>query len=332
MKNEIRLRDIYDSIDLAVLSVKLESKYKSDPFSKSIPETFGELRERLLIDRNHPLFADVWKKYVNKQPITCMTSGTTGDRKQITHPFEFWEKHIRAGSANDIWGLAYDPEHIAGIFVILQAFVNNSKIVLLWEHENPSEEIIENGITHISASSTFYRMLTGVYPEVQKVTIGSMRPLDDLNIKFPNATIKNIYATTEHGVISVTNGEWFKLKDNMDVVNDELIVNGKPTGDLVRVCYDLFCLCGRKGEFANVGGEKVYFEYVERIMMLNNSFFDQIKVYSKENSVTGEILVADVVSKDRNREVIFTGLTKAETPIVYYVANIETTENGKVKR
>lgn len=333
MKNDIRLRDTMDSLDMAVLAVKIEDKYKVDVFKDSIPETYGELRRRLLIDRYHPLFHKFWVCFSGYGSITCQTSGTTGEPKEVTHPWEFWNQHIRPGSAADIWGLCYDPSHIAGVFVILQAFANNSKIVLLWGHENPGEEIIENRITHLSASSTFYRMLPGTYPDVKRVTIGSMRPLEDLTVKFPAAKIKNIYATTEFGVLGVSEGDWFPIKDNMsiDLTTGELFVDGKPTGDLVLVDNGRYFIRGRAGQFANVAGEKVYFEYVETVLLANNPEISAIKVFAEPNPVSGEILRAKVVGIG-DMELDFSGLKKHERPLVYWVSSIETTDNGKIKR
>jgi len=331
MKNNQRLRDHMDSLDMAVLAVKIEAKYKVDVFANSIPETYGELRKRLVITREHPLFAELWHKYENKEPITCLTSGTTGEPKQVTHPFEFWQRHIRPGSSEDVWGLCYDPTHIAGVFVILQAFANNSKLVLLWGSDNPTEEILENRITHLSASSTFYRLLEGVFYSVKSLTIGSMRPIDNLKFKFPKAEIRNIYATTEHGVIGVSNSDWYELKNNMTVTDaGELVVDGIPTGDMVVLNEDKFMIQCRIGQFAKVGGEKVYFEYVETVLMENNPAIQQIRVYAKDNPITGELLFADIVCEYKN--ISTQGLEKYQVPMINYVNQIDMTYNGKVKR
>jgi acyl-coenzyme A synthetase/AMP-(fatty) acid ligase len=204
----------------------------------------------------------------------------------------------------------------------------------LWNHEKPSEEITENHITHLSASSTFYRMLSGTFPEVKSVTIGSMRPLENLQYRFPNAKIRNIYATTEHGVIGVSKGDWFPIKENM-IVNEyhELLIDGVLTGDLVLVNHDnnTFWIRGRKDQFANVGGEKVSFEYVEQVILANNPQIQKIKVYAKSNSVTGEILLAKVCQVGEEIP-DFTGLQKHEIPMCELVYDIETTDNGKIKR
>ena len=339
MNNSTKLKEVFDSLDLAVMSVQLENQYGFDPFAGAIPLTFGDLRKQLIITRDKPTFKKIWDAYSRQEAIKCYTSGTTGEPKSVSHPYSFWQKHIRPGSPNDIWGLCYDPDHIAGIFVILQAFANNSSLVYLWNHPDPGEEIHQNRITHLSASPTFYRMLEGdVFPLVKSVTIGSGSPLTDLSTMFPNAKIRNIYATTEHGVIATSNDVVFELKENMKIFQGELYVDDKPTGDQVEFTVDegksYFVIKGRKDGFANVGGEKVYFEYVERILLQNNPAIKAIKVAARPNSVTGEILFAEIELDDPDdlNPINFTGLKKFEIPIMQFVNNIAKTKTGKVKR
>ena len=65
------------------------------------------------------------------------------------------------------------------------------------------------------------------------------------------------------------------------------------TGDEVEVDGDYIRILGRKSELINVGGEKVYPQEVENIILkLNN--VAEVRVYSKKNPIVGNMICADV--------------------------------------
>ncbi|MDP3929945.1 MAG: fatty acid--CoA ligase family protein [Bacteroidota bacterium] len=300
--------------------------------------------------------------------LTLFTSGTTGLPKKVTHSFETLSRHVKQSEnhLNNVWGYAYNPTHIAGIQVFLQALLNKNTIVRLF---GLSKESIENSIfdfevTNLSATPTFYRMLIPtlkIFPNVKRVSFGGEKLnntiKDTISNIFPNAKITNIYASTEFGTLFASNGETFVVKEALKklvkVVDNELFVSSQllattindigewyATGDLVEVisCNPLeIKFLSRKNEMINVGGYKVNPNEVETCIYLLEKV-KYVKVYPKKNSVLGNIICCDVVtdeiiSENEIREFLRDKLQNFKIPRkINFVENIEFTRSGKLKR
>ncbi len=65
------------------------------------------------------------------------------------------------------------------------------------------------------------------------------------------------------------------------------------TGDSVEVNGDYFKILGRKSEIINVGGEKVFPQEIENII-LELPFIKNVLVYGEDNRLTGKIVCAKV--------------------------------------
>lgn len=303
--------------------------------------------------------------------LTLFTSGTTGQPKSIKHTLSSLAREVRTGDkfANDVWGFAYNPTHIAGLQVLLQAFFNNNTLVNLFgaSRDQVYETINENKITHISATPTFFRVLLPAKQQletVKRITLGGERSSADLLEKlkdlFPNAKITNVYASTEGGTLLATSGEYFNIPphraDTIKIENDELLIHssllGKSdalgidneswyhTGDIVEMIDDrFFRFVSRKNEMVNTGGYKVNPQEVEDLIRKVPGIADA-HVYSKKNSVLGNILVADIVMErdqpwDENhlRNHLSCVLQDYKIPRKYTVhADLEKTRTGKIKR
>jgi acyl-CoA synthetase (AMP-forming)/AMP-acid ligase II len=184
------------------------------------------------------------------------------------------------------------------------------------------EALHEFGVTHISATPTFYRLrlqrLNGTFPEVQRLTSGgekfepSLR--DVLGEIFPNAEFRNVYALTEAGSLLESNDEFFRipgdLSDRIQVtdenelvvhesllgeVDEEKIADGWfKTGDLIEYVDDEhFRFVGRKSEFVNVGGYRVNPHEIEEFISRIDGV-EAVVVSSRSSSVTGNILTAKI--------------------------------------
>lgn len=153
--------------------------------------------------------------------ITIFTSGTTGQPKKVLHSISSLTRSVRIGEryANQIWGYAYAPTHMAGLQVFFQAFENENTLVNIFgRSRNEVYRCISNHhITHISATPTFYRLLLPFekeYDTVIRVTLGGEksdeRLYDSMRCVFPNAKINNVYASTEAGSLFAAKGNCFQ--------------------------------------------------------------------------------------------------------------------------
>ncbi len=150
---------------------------------------------------------------------------------------------------------------------------------------------------------------------------------------FPNAKHRNIYALTEVGNLLIANGEEFSIPANLQslvkimngslAIHQSLMANAiKPhesrdenenfqsnhssheidtewyvTGDLVEVISDApltFKFLARDDDIINVGGYKVVPQQVEAKLIAFPAI-QQAVVFGKKNSVTGQLVVCNVV-------------------------------------
>jgi acyl-coenzyme A synthetase/AMP-(fatty) acid ligase len=226
--------------------------------------------------------------------------------------------------SNHVWAFAYNPSHFAGLQVFFQALMNLKSIIYIFEStvDQIDNAIQEYGITHISATPTFYRLrlqrLEGVYPTVKRLTSGGEKfepsLQKSLKERFPNAEFRNVYALTEAGSLLESDGELFQIPQEYsgqikvtennelaihqsllsDSVASELDGDWFYTGDLVEYVDDTqFKFVGRESDFVNVGGYRVNPHEVEQLINTVEGVQAAI-VTARESSVTGHILVAEV--------------------------------------
>lgn len=304
--------------------------------------------------------------------ISIFTSGTTGQPKCVTHTLATLARAVRKGENYDkhIWAYAYNPTHMAGLQVFFQALENKSTLVDVFAQPRDVvyEKIDRYGITHISATPTFYRMLMPfekAYPTVLRVTLGGEKSDKQLHEHicqiFPNAKVNNVYASTEAGSLFAAKGDCFQLpadlRDKFRVEDDELLIHKSLLGQSDSFAYDgdfyhsgdliewvneaegLFRFKSRKNELINVGGYKVNPSEVEEVINAIDEV-QQSLVYGRSNSVLGNIVVAEVVLVDGSeltgmdiRRALADKLQDFKIPRkVQIVDNLSMTRTGKLKR
>ncbi len=301
--------------------------------------------------------------------VTLFTSGTTGTPKKVTHTFQSISRFVKISNqnSNSVWGFAYNPTHMAGIQVFLQALLNGNSIIRLFGL-SPNDiygEIKENKISHISATPTFYRLLlpcSEIFPSVKRITSGgekfNKKMTYRLHSTFPNAKIKNIYASTEAGTLFASDNDTFSVKPEyhnlIKVENCELLIHSSlmgiselnvgqwyHTGDLIEIVSEnplSFRFNSRKGEMINVGGYKVNpYEVEEAVQAITG--IRNVRVFSKSNSVLGNIICCEVVCEDDKvsesqiRSILKSKLQEHKIPrIIHFVDELSTTRTGKIKR
>ena len=308
----------------------------------------------------------------SRSEITIFTSGTTGQPKKVRHSIATLTRSVRLGDRykGQVWAYAYNPTHMAGLQVFFQAFENQNTLVNVFNHprEYVYRQIQEKGITHISATPTFYRLLLPfekTYENVVRVTLGGEKSdqhlYDSIMKIFPNAKINNVYASTEAGSLFAAKGDCFQIpeaiKDKFKVVDDELLIhksllgysdNFKFTddyyhsGDLiewVNEAQGLFRFMSRKNELVNVGGYKVNPGEVEAAIQ-DIEGVRQAMVYGKSNSILGNVLCADVVLEPGFelteldiKRVLGSQLQDFKVPRrIKFVEEVSLTRTGKMKR
>ena len=317
------------------------------------------------------LFENITKSQKNWR-ITLFTSGTTGIPKMISHDFTSITRSVKQTNkhTSSVWGFAYNSTHMAGIQVFFQALLNKNTIVKLFklEREDILKEINDNKITHISATPTFYRLLLPVdqvCPSVERLTSGGERfdrkVFESLSRMFPNASIVNVYASTEAGTVFASDGDTFSVKPNFKNLvkfeNDELYLHKTimgssntiqlqqnewyATGDLIQIISKdpiRFIFISRKNEMINVGGYKVNPGEVEDVLKMIDGI-KQVRVYGKKNSLLGNIICADILRTNSEiteldiRAVLQNKIQDFKIPrVIKFVESIETTRTGKIKR
>lgn len=302
--------------------------------------------------------------------ITIFTSGTSGLPKKVVHTVESLTRAVRCTLPDFVWGFAYNPTHIAGLQVMFQFFLNaNTAVNLFGKSKSEIYYAIDSfKITHISATPTFYRLL---FPEehthdsVVRLTCGGEKSgkslYDALQKVFPNAKINNIYASTEFGTLLVSNGENFKIPENLASVvkiensqlcvhknlvgaSDSLQLDGDfyKTGDIVEIVdaeSGSFKFLARASNMINVGGYKVNLEEVEDALRAFAEISDA-SAFGKPNSVLGNILCVDIKlapDADINAAQIRFRLEKKLQPykiprLINFVETLRLTRTGKAQR
>jgi acyl-CoA synthetase (AMP-forming)/AMP-acid ligase II len=154
--------------------------------------------------------------------------------------------------------------------------------------------------------------------------------LQKINTNFPNIKLQQTYGLIELGVMSSKSKDneslWVKIGGNgyetrvidglLEIKSDSAMIgylNAESpytedgwfkTGDSVEVDGDFLKIIGRKSELINVGGEKVYPQEVENVILTIESVLD-VNVYGEKNTFTGNIVCAKVyIDTMKNKDMI----------------------------
>lgn len=339
---------------------------------EGLDESKINVAESIALDSFHSMDEVVAAVQGSRSEITIFTSGTTGQPKKVVHSIGTLTRSVRMGVKyqGQIWAFAYNPTHMAGLQVFFQAFENQNTLVNVFNRsrEYVYQQIREKGITHVSATPTFYRLLLPfeqAYESVVRVTLGGEKSdqhlYDSIAKIFPNAKINNVYASTEAGSLFAAKGDCFQIpeaiKDKFKVVDDELLIHKSllgssdsfnftddyyHSGDLIEwvdEAQGLFRFKSRKNELINVGGYKVNPGEVE-VAIQDIEGVRQAMVYGKANSILGNVLCADVLLEAESdlteldiKKALGAQLQDFKVPRrIKFVDEISLTRTGKMKR
>lgn len=303
--------------------------------------------------------------------IGLFTSGSTGLPRMVWQSIANLARGVRVNTRHEaaVWALAYNPTHIAGLQVFLQALANRCPIVDVFELDRTHvlAALRRYEVTHVSATPSFFRLLFPMKEPltgVRSVALGGESSdeglLQRLRHQFPAARFHNIYASTEAGTLLSAEGDVFairaELADRVRVVSGRIHVHRSllgdfagqqsaewyDTGDLVELTSAdplRFRIIARERDWINVGGNKVNPREVE-VVIEGHPAVARARVFSRENSVVGQLLCVEVVLRSgatatelQVREYAGARLQPFKVPrMVRFVAELAATRTGKLSR
>lgn len=268
----------------------------------------------------------------NKPGLVLFTSGSSGSPKAALHDFEklLTKFKIKRNPLSTINFLLFD--HWGGLNTLFHVLSNQGTVIFLDKRtpEYVCSLIEKYKVELLPTSPTFLKMLlvSRVYnnfslKSLKIISYGS-EPMPEslliqLNEIFPTIKLQQTYGLIELGVMrskSESNdslwvklgGEGFNTRvvDNILHIKSDSVMLGylnapSPfsndgwfiTGDLVELKGDLYKIIGRQSEIINVGGEKVFPQEVENIIMQIDEIED-VLVFSEKNTLVGNIVCAKI--------------------------------------
>lgn len=264
--------------------------------------------------------------------LVLFTSGSSGDPKGALHDFSKLLNKFRTKrkALRTINFLLFD--HWGGLNTLFHIMSNGGTVVIL-ENRTPNyvASLIEKyKIELLPTSPTFLNMmlLSRAYEgrdfsSLKIISYGS-EPMPEnlltrLHNTFPNIKLQQTYGLIELGVMRSKsendNSLWVKIGGEgfqtrvvdgiLQIKSDSAMIGylNAPspftedgwfiTGDSVEVKGEYFKILGRKSELINVGGEKVFPQEVENVIIEMPEISDVI-VYGEDNPMTGKIVCAKV--------------------------------------
>ena len=269
--------------------------------------------------------------------LVLFSSGTSGEPKVAIHNFSaLLEKFmVRRKSLRTINFLLFD--HWGGLNTMFHILSNKGILISLTDRspENVCRLIQNHKVQLLPVSPTFLNLLL-VSKLYKKFNLKSLKvisygtepmpktTLKHLNLIFPNVKLVQTYGLIELGVLHSKSKSqdslWMKVGGDgyqTRIVDGILQIKAKSamlgylnakspftddgwfiTGDEVLEKDGYIKVLGRKSEIINVGGEKVYPQEIENVI-LNLDEIDDVTVFGEKNPIMGNIVCANIKSSTK---------------------------------
>ena len=271
--------------------------------------------------------------------IVLFSSGTTGSPKAMVHNLDRLASIYESKKNRKITFLIFLMfDHIGGLNTLFNALSMGATLVIP-ESRDPEHVcyLIEKYRVNILPTSPTFLNLMLISESYKRYDLSSLKmitygtePMPEnllkrLRREFPRVRFFQTFGTSETGIATTSSKSseslFFKIDDpntEWKVINGELWLLSQsqvlgylnydnpftkdgwfPTGDLVEITEDGYIkIIGRTKEIINVGGEKVLPQEVENAILELSEIVDVV-VYGESNPITGQIVVAKVVPKDK---------------------------------
>lgn len=269
--------------------------------------------------------------------IVIFTSGSTGESKAVLyradHLINKYQKPTQAEHRTLVF-LKFD--HIGGINTLLAVLAQSGTMVVSRSRQADEicRQIQEARVTLLPTTPSFLTMLvlsnhsqTYDLSSLRIITYGTevmpQSTLIAVNQLFPGVKLKQTYGLTELGIMSTksksNDSKWvkvggmgveWKVVDGIFWVKTDTPMLGylnapSPfdsegwynTGDRVKFDGDYLEFLGRESEMINVGGEKVYPQEVEDVLLSMPNVVEAL-VSGVSNPVTGQTIAAELVLEE----------------------------------
>ena len=286
------------------------------------------------VGAHHRLIEDLFSK--GESGFVIFSSGSSGKPKPILHSLKRFTSKYRTADKPFVTLTFLLFDHIAGVDTLFYVLFSGGALVAPTERKPFAIcKLVETaGVEVLPVSPSFLNLLwlSGDYEthsleSVKIVTYGSepmtQQNLDNVQVMFPNATIKQKYGTSEFGSPaskSRSSGElWIRLDGDRfqtKVVDGILFVKSETsmlgylddsqpiltdgwynTGDRVERDGEWLRILGRNSDMINVGGEKVFPSEVEAVVQAVEGVIE-CSVYGESNPITGQMVCAAVYAQD----------------------------------
>jgi long-chain acyl-CoA synthetase len=279
---------------------------------------------------NHKIYNELRKE--GHPGLVLFSSGSTGESKASVHDVTgILEKFkTRRHSYRAITFLLYD--HIGGFNTLLY-ILSNAGLIITLKTRKPHEvlKMVEKyEVELLPTSPTFINliMLSEAYKSYNinslKIVTYGTEPMPESTLKrfnklFPKIKLLQTYGLSEVGILrsksKSSDSLWVKVGgEGFDtrIINGMLEIKAKSamkgylnapspftkdgwfkTGDAVEKEDEFIKILGRKSEIINVGGEKVYPQEIENII-LQDINIAEVTVYGEKNPIMGNIVCANI--------------------------------------
>ncbi len=273
--------------------------------------------------------------------LVLFSSGTSGNPKAAVHDLKklLVKFKIRRNSYRTLNFLLFD--HWGGLNTMFHVLSNGGTLITA-QNRSPYEIcrlVADKSVELLPTSPTFLNMLiiSKIYEkfnlESLKIISYGTEPMPQVTLNkihniFPEVRLLQTYGLIELGVLAskseYNNSLWVKvggLGYQTRVINGMLEIKSRSTmlgylnaqsplssdgwfrtKDAVEVKPGYIKILGRKSELINVGGNKVYPQEIENII-LGMSNVLEVTVYGEKNAIMGNIICSKVkLSKYENRK------------------------------